>query len=83
MAPATPSTDLHGDDGIEILGRPVGIGRRLHARIGLLRRRVAAHLAAGLEQRLDQRRQDVRRRPLRRPAAFRSPRTRRCAASWR
>ena len=30
---------------------------RLHARVGLLRRRIAAHLAAGLDQRRDQRRQ--------------------------
>ncbi len=38
--------DLHRDDGVEILGRPVLLGRRLDPGIGLLRSRVAAHLAA-------------------------------------
>src|SRR5256884_2096518 len=47
--------DTRGDDGVEIFGVPVLVGCRLHARIDLLHGRVAAHLAAGFDQHLDQR----------------------------
>ena len=53
---------LRGDDGVEIFGRPVLLGRRLDARIDRARRRVAAHLAARIEQHGHQRRKMRRRR---------------------
>ena len=46
---------LDGDDGVEIFGGPVVFGRRLHALVDGLRRLVAADLAAGIDQHLDQR----------------------------
>ena len=48
------------DDGVEIFGVPVGFGRRLHARVGGLERRVAADFAAGLDQIVDDRRDQRR-----------------------
>ena len=47
--------DTRGDDGVEVLGVPVIVGCRLHARVDLLHGVVAAHLAAGFDQHLDQR----------------------------
>src|SRR5215216_506032 len=47
--------DTRGDDRVEILGIPIVVGRRLHPRVDLLHGVVAAHLAAGFEQHLDQR----------------------------
>ena len=59
IAPSTPSTVLTAMTASRnSLAVVVGRGG-LDARVGLLRRRVAAHLAAGVEQRLDQRRRDT------------------------
>src|SRR5256885_15562439 len=46
---------LGRDDGIEILGRPVLLARRLDALVGRARRLVAAYLAVGVKQHGDQR----------------------------
>src|SRR6478735_181840 len=47
--------DFRRDDGVLIFGVPVLVGGGLDARIDLLHRVVAAHLAAGIDQHLDQR----------------------------
>ena len=47
--------DARGDDRVLIFGVPVLVGGGLHARIDLLHGVVAAHLAAGIDQHLDQR----------------------------
>src|SRR3974390_184607 len=47
--------DLGGDDRVEIFGRPILVPRGLHALNGGAHRLVAAYLAAGLEQHLDER----------------------------
>ena len=46
----------HRDDGIQVFGIPVLLGRGRHARIDRRTRRIAAHRAAGVEQGTDQRR---------------------------
>ena len=46
--------DADRDDRVEIFRAPVLFARRRHPRIGLTRRRIAAHGAAGLDQRVDQ-----------------------------
>ena len=52
--------DADGDDRVEIFRAPVLLARRRHPQIGLPRRGVAAHRAAGLDQRADQRREQER-----------------------
>ena len=47
--------DLGGDDRVLVFGVPVFVGGRLHPGIGALHGLVAAHLAAGIDQHLDQR----------------------------
>ena len=56
-----PVDHLGGDDRVEIFGRPILLGRRPDARIGGLRVRIAAHLAARIDQHADQRRKQLRR----------------------
>ena len=57
MASSTPVDHAHGDDRIQIFGVPVLFGRRAHPLVDLLHGVIAAHLAAGRQQILDQRRQ--------------------------
>jgi hypothetical protein len=57
-AASTPSTTR-----VEVLRRPVRLAGRTHPRIGGLTRGVAAHLAASIDQRPEERCQQARRAP--------------------
>src|SRR5262249_12542144 len=47
--------DLHGDDGIEIFGAPIFLGRSLYPIVDRLRCDIAAHFATRRDQHFDQR----------------------------